>query len=138
MHSVQTTLTLKKSSDVAVPPGRVRRTDGGPAAPPPKRLRVHGGEQTVPGTPPAFLRKLKNAAVGTGCDIRLKVAVSGSPVPTLAWYRNNVCLAQESGEYGALWIRDCKAADAGVYTCIARNPIGESRSSAVLAVLEVE
>ncbi|XP_060683705.1 striated muscle preferentially expressed protein kinase-like [Hemiscyllium ocellatum] len=137
MHTVQTTLTLQKSSDVPVSPGRVRRTDGVPAPPPPKRQRGPGGERTVPGAP-AFLRKLKNAAVGAGCDIGLKVSVSGSPAPTLAWYRNNVCLARESGEYGALWIRDCKAADAGVYTCIARNPLGECRSSAVLAVLEVE
>ncbi|XP_059503638.1 striated muscle preferentially expressed protein kinase [Stegostoma tigrinum] len=150
MHTVQTTLTLKKGSRDAqlhpsLPPARARLAEGVSTVPP-KRPRVHGGDQTVPEVPlvvegaqaPAFLRKLKNAAIGTGCDIRLKVAVTGCPVPTLAWYKNNHCLAQESGEYGALWIRDCKPTDAGVYTCIARNCVGESQSSAVLAVLELE
>ncbi|XP_067890786.1 striated muscle preferentially expressed protein kinase [Heterodontus francisci] len=148
MHTAQTTLTLKKSGDELSrsslqPSGRVRLA-GVASAVPPKRARVHG-DQTVPELsvrehfqPPTFLRKLKNAAIGTGCDIRLKVAVTGSPVPTLAWFKNNRWLPQDSGEYGALWIRDCKPTDAGVYTCIARNLLGESRTSAVLAVLELE
>uniref|UniRef100_UPI00398E4D6C striated muscle-specific serine/threonine-protein kinase-like n=1 Tax=Pristiophorus japonicus TaxID=55135 RepID=UPI00398E4D6C len=146
MHTAQTTLTLKKSSDDLAGSslqfsGRLSLAGTLPAGPA-KRARVYGELAELPGhehfQPPAFLRKLKNAAIGTGCDIRLKVAVTGSPVPALAWFKNNRPLPQDPGEYGALWIRDCKPADAGVYTCIARNRLGDSRTSAVLAVLELD
>ncbi|XP_067843076.1 striated muscle preferentially expressed protein kinase isoform X2 [Heptranchias perlo] len=151
MHTAQTTLTLKKGSDEfsrssLQSSGRARLAGVAPASPtvPPKRARVHG-DQVVPelgsretSQPPAFLRKLKNAAIGSGCDIRLKVAVTGTPSPFLAWFKNNRPLVQERGEYGTLWIRDCKPTDAGVYTCMARNRLGEARTSAVLAVLEME
>ncbi|XP_078407443.1 striated muscle preferentially expressed protein kinase [Cetorhinus maximus] len=156
MHTARATLTLKKSSDdpSRSSPQASRRVGLAGLSPtvPPKRARVQGEQSEPeppardpsqppardPSQPPAFLRKLKNAAVGSGCDLRLKVAVTGSPVPTLAWFKNNRCLAQESGEYGALWIRDCKPADAGIYTCIARNHLGQSRTSALLAVLDLE
>ncbi|KAJ3591879.1 hypothetical protein NHX12_007010, partial [Muraenolepis orangiensis] len=88
-------------------------------------------------TPPVFLRKMRNAAVGTGCDIRLKVSVGGDPQPCLYWYHNDHLLNMENQEYGGLWIRDCKPSDAGLYTCIANNHLGEARSSAVLAVLDL-
>uniref|UniRef100_A0A8B9H5D2 Striated muscle enriched protein kinase b n=1 Tax=Astyanax mexicanus TaxID=7994 RepID=A0A8B9H5D2_ASTMX len=88
-------------------------------------------------TPPVFIRKMRNAAVGTGCDIRLKVAVAGDPQPSLYWYHNDDLLSMDNQEYGGLWIRDCKPADAGLYTCIATNHLGEARSSAVLAVLDL-
>uniref|UniRef100_A0A672RWY2 Striated muscle preferentially expressed protein kinase-like n=1 Tax=Sinocyclocheilus grahami TaxID=75366 RepID=A0A672RWY2_SINGR len=122
---------------------------GGMAPPSPriptKRAKV-SSDQVVPDpaasvyptpTPPVFIRKMRNAAVGTGCDIRLKVAVAGDPQPTLYWYHNDDLLNMDNQEYGGLWIRDCKPSDAGLYTCIATNHLGEVRSSAVLAVLDL-
>uniref|UniRef100_A0A8C1J588 Striated muscle enriched protein kinase b n=1 Tax=Cyprinus carpio TaxID=7962 RepID=A0A8C1J588_CYPCA len=122
---------------------------GGMAPPSPripsKRAKV-SSDQVVPDpsasvyptpTPPVFIRKMRNAAVGTGCDIRLKVAVAGDPQPTLFWYHNDDLLSMDNQEYGGLWIRDCKPSDAGLYTCIATNHLGEARSSAVLAVLDL-
>uniref|UniRef100_A0AAR2JQ44 non-specific serine/threonine protein kinase n=1 Tax=Pygocentrus nattereri TaxID=42514 RepID=A0AAR2JQ44_PYGNA len=88
-------------------------------------------------TPPVFIRKMRNAAVGTGCDIRLKVAVAGDPQPSLYWYHNDELLSMHNQEYGGLWIRDCKPTDAGLYTCIATSYLGEAKSSAVLAVLDL-
>uniref|UniRef100_A0A4W5PX15 Ig-like domain-containing protein n=1 Tax=Hucho hucho TaxID=62062 RepID=A0A4W5PX15_9TELE len=85
-------------------------------------------------TPPVFVRKLRKAAVGTGCDIRLRVSVGGQPAPSLCWYRNNDLLAPPGEkDVGGLWIRDCKASDAGLYTCVASNCLGEAQSSALLA-----
>ncbi|NXE89010.1 SPEG kinase, partial [Menura novaehollandiae] len=125
------------------------RADGEPrAAPPspgipPKRAKV----TAEPGPPeegsarlaaPCFVRKLKNAAIGTGCDIRLRVVVVGNPQPSLRWYRNEEQLAQGGEEYGTLWIRDSKKEDAGVYTCVAENEQGEAMTSAVLAIIDME
>eukprot|EP00066_Takifugu_rubripes_P021290 XP_011610556.1 PREDICTED: striated muscle preferentially expressed protein kinase [Takifugu rubripes] len=129
--------TLKKGADEAVaPPSPII---------PPKRSKAsqeqaawdpRGPGRPTP-TPPVFIRKMRNAAVGTGCDIRLKVTVAGDPQPSLYWYHNDDLIDMENQEYGGLWIRDCKPSDAGLYTCIANNHLGEARSSAVLAVLDL-
>uniref|UniRef100_A0A3P8NNC0 non-specific serine/threonine protein kinase n=1 Tax=Astatotilapia calliptera TaxID=8154 RepID=A0A3P8NNC0_ASTCA len=137
MRKAEVQMTLKKGADEA----------GAPPSPiiPPKRSKA-SPDQVVPEpqgpgyhtpTPPVFTRKMRNAAVGTGCDIRLKVTVAGDPQPSLYWYHNDELLNMENQEYGGLWIRDCKPSDAGLYTCIANNHLGEARSSAVLAVLDL-
>lgn len=87
---------------------------------------------------PVFIRKLRKAAVGTGCDIRLRVSVSGHPKPSLTWYHNETLLpTSEVQDPGGLWIRDCHTTDAGLYTCVATNELGETSCSAVLAVMDL-
>uniref|UniRef100_A0A087YE36 non-specific serine/threonine protein kinase n=1 Tax=Poecilia formosa TaxID=48698 RepID=A0A087YE36_POEFO len=137
MRKADVAMTLKKGADEAAAPHS-------PIIPP-KRSKT-ALEQVVPEprgpghpdpSPPVFIRKMRNAAVGTGCDIRLKVTVVGDPQPSLYWYHNDELLNMENQEYGGLWIRDCKPSDAGLYTCIANNHLGEARTSAVLAVLDL-
>lgn len=138
MRKAEVQVSLKKGpGDEAAPPSPVI---------PPKRSKASleqvspeaAGQRGRPTpTPPIFTRKMRNAAVGTGCDIRLKVTVAGDPQPSLYWYHNDELLDMENQEYGGLWIRDCKPSDAGLYTCIANNHLGEVRSSAVLAVLDL-
>uniref|UniRef100_A0A8C6SH91 Ig-like domain-containing protein n=1 Tax=Neogobius melanostomus TaxID=47308 RepID=A0A8C6SH91_9GOBI len=127
MRKSEVQMTLKKGADeAAAPPSPLM---------PPKRAKA-SSDQVVPGggSPSPGMR---NAAVGTGCDIRLKVSVTGDPQPSLYWYHNEELLNMDNQEYGGLWIRDCKPSDAGLYTCIANNHQGETRSSAVLAVLDL-
>lgn len=127
-------------------PGRpMGRAGAAPPSPgiPPKRAKVTAEQGAAEGGParlaaPAFVRKLKNAAIGTGCDIRLRVVAVGNPRPSLRWYRNEEQLAPHEEEYGTLWIRDSKKEDAGVYTCIAENERGEAMTSAVLAIIDME
>ncbi|XP_031707548.1 striated muscle preferentially expressed protein kinase-like isoform X2 [Anarrhichthys ocellatus] len=89
-------------------------------------------------TPPVFIRKLRKAAVGTSCDIRLRVSVAGSPKPLLTWYHNDEPLPpSEAQDSGGLWIRDCRMSDAGLYTCVATNDLGEASCSAVLAIMDL-
>ncbi|XP_039612308.1 striated muscle preferentially expressed protein kinase isoform X1 [Polypterus senegalus] len=144
MRKAQVQMTLKKSGEES----GWCRTAMAPPSPliPSKRAKVFpdqvvpemGGRRERPyQTAPVFIRKMKNAAVGTGCDIRLKVGVAGDPQPTLTWYRNESRIPTENQEYGGLWIKDCKLSDAGLYTCIATNPLGEARTSAVLAVMDL-
>ncbi|XP_062236911.1 striated muscle preferentially expressed protein kinase-like isoform X3 [Platichthys flesus] len=94
-------------------------------------------EATTP-APPVFKRKLRKAAVGTGCDIRLRVSVAGFPKPSLSWYHNEEVLPpSEAQDSGGLWIRDCRTSDAGVYTCVATNELGEASCSTVLAIMDL-
>ena len=89
-------------------------------------------------TAPFFIRKLRKAAVGTSCDIRLRVSVGGFPKATLTWYHNNEPLPpSEAQDAGGLWIRDCRVSDAGLYTCMATNELGEASCSAVLAIMDL-
>ncbi|MFT7807944.1 striated muscle preferentially expressed protein kinase isoform X2 [Arapaima gigas] len=107
---------------------------------PSKRAKVNPDEAALlypSPTAPLFIRKMRNAAVSVGCDICLKVAVAGHPQPSLYWYHDDILLDTAGQEYGGLWIRDCRPSDAGLYTCIANNHLGEVRSSAVLAVLDL-
>uniref|UniRef100_A0A3Q1CVW1 Striated muscle enriched protein kinase b n=1 Tax=Amphiprion ocellaris TaxID=80972 RepID=A0A3Q1CVW1_AMPOC len=112
---------------------------------PPKRAKIPSDQivsdnvdKTQEPTAPVFIRKLRKAAVGTGCDIRLRVSVSGYPKPSLAWYHNDELLPPSEGQdSGGLWIRDCRTSDAGLYTCVATNELGEADCSAVLAVMDL-
>ncbi|KAG7501686.1 Pkinase multi-domain [Solea senegalensis] len=89
-------------------------------------------------TLPVFNRKLRKAAVGTGCDIRLRVSVAGFPKPTLTWYHNDEPIPPSAAQdSGGLWIRDCRTSDAGLYTCVATNELGEATCSAVLAIMDL-
>ncbi|KAM8855604.1 striated muscle preferentially expressed protein kinase isoform 2-T2 [Spinachia spinachia] len=126
MRKAEVQMTLKKGAGEAAP-----------ARSPTKVVSEPPGPGYATPTAPVFARKMRNAAVGTGCDIRLKVTVAGDPQPSLYWYHNDELLNMDNQEYGGLWIRDCKPSDAGLYTCIANNHVGEARSSAVLAVLDL-
>ncbi|XP_074047393.1 striated muscle preferentially expressed protein kinase isoform X2 [Macrotis lagotis] len=109
---------------------------------PPKRAKVGAGagtgaRRTKVGAP-VFLRQLKNTAVFSGRDVRLQVVVSGIPQPVLSWFRDGDPLPDPSPDPSCLWLRGCRAQDAGAYTCTARNEQGEASSTGVLTVLEVE
>lgn len=137
MKKAEVQLSLKKGADEAgASPSPIIPQKRSKSSPEQTGMEPRGPAHPTP-TPPAFARKMRNAAVGTGCDIRLKVTVSGDPQPCLYWYHNDDLLNMENQEYGGLWIRDCKPSDAGLYTCIANNHLGEVRSSAVLAVLDL-
>ncbi|XP_074857712.1 LOW QUALITY PROTEIN: striated muscle preferentially expressed protein kinase [Carettochelys insculpta] len=143
MHRAQAQRALSGPGEEA---GGAARALGRPgAAPPspgipPKRAKVTAvpGAGAVRPAAPVFARKLKNAAIGTGCDIRLRVVVLGSPPPRLRWYKNEAPIPTAGEEYGTLRIRDSKPEHAGVYTCVARNEQGEAVTSAVLAIIDME
>ncbi|XP_006867904.1 PREDICTED: striated muscle preferentially expressed protein kinase [Chrysochloris asiatica] len=106
---------------------------------PPKRVKVgaSGGAPAVAPGAPVFLRPLKNVAVLSGSDVRLRVVVSGTPQPSLSWFRDGQLLPPPAPEPGCLWLRSCGPRDAGVYSCRAQNARGEASCEAVVTVLEV-
>ncbi|XP_063789922.1 striated muscle preferentially expressed protein kinase [Pseudophryne corroboree] len=145
MRRAQIRMNLNKSDqEASVTHAPSPRTFGKAAAEPPSPNLTHKHPKMMPeqessqSCPPQFVRKLKNAAIGTGCDIRLKVAVLGNPVPSLRWYKNQEPLHPGTEENGTLCIRDSKMEDAGIYTCVAQNALGEATTSAVLAIIDLE
>ncbi|XP_030435851.1 striated muscle preferentially expressed protein kinase isoform X1 [Gopherus evgoodei] len=143
MHRAQAQSKLSTAGEEAGGLARTLERPGvAPPSPgiPPKRAKVTTVPEAGAARPaaPVFVRKLKNAAIGTGCDIRLRVAVVGSPPPRLRWYKNKAQIPPRGEEYGTLWIRDSKLEDAGVYTCVAQNEQGEAMTSAVLAIIDME
>ncbi|CAM2100745.1 unnamed protein product [Caretta caretta] len=142
MHRAQAQSKLSQSGEEAGGARTLGRPGAAPPSPgiPPKRAKVTAGPEAgaARAAAPVFVRKLKNAAIGTGCDIRLRVAVVGSPQPRLRWYKNEAQIPPRGEEYGTLWIRDSKLEDAGIYTCVAQNEQGEAMTSAVLAILDME
>nr|XP_054113944.1 striated muscle preferentially expressed protein kinase isoform X14 [Callithrix jacchus] len=121
-----------------------RGEDAGMRAPPspgvpPKRAKVGagGGAPAAVAGAPVFLRTLKNAAVCAGSDVRLRVVVSGTPQPSLSWFRDGQLLPVPTPEPSCLWLRRCGVQDAGVYSCAAQNERGQASCEAVLTVLEV-
>ncbi|XP_043965418.1 striated muscle preferentially expressed protein kinase-like isoform X2 [Gambusia affinis] len=120
-----------QSSPCSTIPSKKAKTKGA------QNLQNHEGESQETSAP-VFIRKLRKAAVGTGCDIRLRVSVSGHPKPSLTWYHNDELISPaEAHDSGGLWIRDCRTNDAGLYTCVASNDLGEASCSAVLAVMDL-
>uniref|UniRef100_A0AAY4B2N7 Striated muscle preferentially expressed protein kinase n=1 Tax=Denticeps clupeoides TaxID=299321 RepID=A0AAY4B2N7_9TELE len=100
-------------------------------------MSSHSMKKPVTPTPPVFLRKLRKAAVATGCDVRLRVSVAGHPTPRQLWYHDSRLIASDGQDQGGLWIRDCHPRDGGLYTCVAVNHLGEVSCSTVLAVLDL-
>ncbi|KAK2917475.1 hypothetical protein Q8A73_004221 [Channa argus] len=118
------------SASLEIPSKRAKVTKG--------HVVPENGAATQEPTPPVFIRKLRKAAVGTGCDIRLRVSVAGFPKPSLTWYHNDVFIPRsEAQDSGGLWIRDCHTIDAGLYTCVATNELGAASCSAVLAIMDL-
>lgn len=103
---------------------------------PPKRAKVGAGGGAAAGAP-VFLRPLKDAAVFVGGDVRLRVVVSGTPQPSLSWFRDGHLLPPPAPEPSCLWLRNCGAQDAGKYSCRAQNERGQACCEALVTVLEV-
>lgn len=142
MQRFQGQNNLTRATETAAGTGRgLGRAPPSPAIPP-KRAKVtaeHGDPAA-----PVFLQKLKDVAVSIGHDIQLRVVVTGSPRPHLRWYKEKELIApikeKDEGEeeYGSFWICNCKEADAGAYSCMAKNEHGEAVTSATVTITDME
>nr|XP_029725941.1 muscle M-line assembly protein unc-89-like isoform X7 [Aedes albopictus] len=98
--------------------------------------------------PPVFGRRLQAQSVHRGERIILDAEVSGTPEPTVAWFKDNrpVQEALRPGSYTLQQVGPtCKLifeqidlADGGKYMIVARNTGGEAQSIADIAVMEAE
>ncbi|KAL2081285.1 hypothetical protein ACEWY4_023138 [Coilia grayii] len=100
---------------------------------------VPGAQEAV--VPPTLLAGLKNVTVTEGESVTLECQISGTPAPTIMWFREDYKIEStidfqityESG-YARLVIREAFAEDSGRFTCTATSPAGTISTSCYLLV----
>ncbi|CAG0878668.1 unnamed protein product [Darwinula stevensoni] len=89
----------------------------------------------------ATLTPLKNVTVKEGQAAQFKTEVSGSPFPTIQWFREGALIPQskdfqmlQEGNHAILLIKVTYPEDSGRFTCRATNSAGQAETSAILTV----
>ncbi|KFB35631.1 titin [Anopheles sinensis] len=98
--------------------------------------------------PPVFGRRLQAQTVRGGDRVVLDVEVTGTPEPSVAWFRDDRPVQETLvlGSYALQQVGSChklifeqiRPADSGKYMVLAKNAGGEAQSIADIAVLECE
>ncbi|KAK6034156.1 immunoglobulin I-set domain protein [Cooperia oncophora] len=101
---------------------------------------VHVAKESIG---PQFTETLKPLEVKETETLNLSVTVTGSPSPTVKWFKDDVpiqidnvhVLSQDEGHgHFTLTIRDARVSDVGSYSCKATNEAGEARTEATVHV----
>lgn len=109
------------------------------------RLLVVEAEPQSILVPPKFIKPLQNYNLSQGASLLLECLVSGNPLPTVAWYKNDRCI-DNSAQYeitynngeAILRLDNVSADDQAVYTCRAKNILDAVQSAAVVNVDDLQ
>lgn len=92
-------------------------------------------------TPPSFLRLLQNAYTNEKSSFEFNCLVTGNPLPTVQWFRNDICIDNDmnynityNNGNAILHMPSVRVDDQGVFTVKASNQIGHNECSAILSV----
>lgn len=91
--------------------------------------------------PPSFLKFLENGLAKEGGSFEFHCTVTGNPLPTVQWYKNDscidnlkdYCISYNNGE-AVLRFEEVFLDDQAVFTCKATNMVGSVQCSAGLSV----
>ncbi|XP_061739556.1 hemicentin-1 [Nerophis ophidion] len=89
--------------------------------------------------PPSILGVEEEVVVMENNQAQLGCVAKGVPQPTLSWEKDGVPLGDGTGEYtilpsGELVIDTAQPGDAGSYTCVATNEVGQDSQTVTLSV----
>lgn len=91
--------------------------------------------------PPSFLRLLQNAYTNEKSSFEFNCLVTGNPLPTVQWFRNDTCVDNDinynityNNGNAILRIPFVRVEDQGVFTVKASNQVGHNECSAILSV----
>ena len=91
----------------------------------------------VQNTRPVIEKGPQTTFVGIYSSVNLSCIVSGSPQPSIQWYKDNAPL--QGQVYLAFYIQSVELSDRGVYHCVAMNSEGTVESSrAVINILGIQ
>ena len=89
---------------------------------------------------PTIATQPASRTVAAGSSVTFSVTASGSPAPTLQWYRNGIALFNLGNVSGAssatLTVTSVSSADVGTYTAVATNSAGAATSQGATLALE--
>ncbi|CAJ0583049.1 unnamed protein product, partial [Mesorhabditis spiculigera] len=88
--------------------------------------------------PPHFIHQPKDTDLLTGQSVTLTCSAEGPPVPDISWKHNGLPLdvPKAASGYSQLTVVMHDKSNAGNYTCVAQNSVGESLSTAVIDYAE--
>ena len=81
----------------------------------------------VAASTPVILTQPQSQAVSVGANVQFSVTASGSPEPTLQWFRNGSAISGATGS--TLTLAGVLSSDAGDYTVTASNDLGSVTSN---------
>lgn len=91
--------------------------------------------------PPTFVRVLQNAYANERASFEFNCLVSGNPLPTVQWFRNDNCVDNNTNYnitynngLASLQIASVKVEDQGIFTVKASNEVGHNECSAIFSV----
>lgn len=92
-------------------------------------------------TSPIFTKLLENSVAREGTAFEFRCFVTGNPLPTVQWFKNDVCIDHlkdflitfNNGE-AVLRFEEVFLEDQAMFTCKATNPYGTEQCSAALCV----
>lgn len=101
-------------------------------------------DDSVPEEIPKFLNGLRNACTDEGQPISLSAPFISNPMPEIIWSKDDQpvnpserVLMTCDGKNVGLIINPAEVTDAGEYTCLLANPLGEDQSKCTVAVRKV-
>ncbi|KAL9952581.1 hypothetical protein ACROYT_G039851 [Oculina patagonica] len=115
-------------------------TQGIQGAPGPKGDQGPQGPKGDPGksiSAPSIVAPPKSMVVNETGTASFQCEAEGNPEPKVTWLKQNSSLVADKRvvpSRGGLMITDVTSQDEGMYTCVARNILGEMTSSATLSV----
>ncbi|XP_044588390.1 uncharacterized protein LOC123267682 isoform X4 [Cotesia glomerata] len=93
-------------------------------------------------SPPTFIKELLGSVAKKGSPHFLSCRVTGNPLPTVQWFKDNTNIEDSSPDYAITYNNgeallkfiEVLPDDSGVYTCKATNKLGQASTSANLLV----
>lgn len=92
--------------------------------------------------PPQVIREPQDTTPSSGETVELTCIINGDPTPKITWIRNTEQITATSRIHvlpnGSLRIEQVRSEDNGIYECIGRNEVGESRTRPVRVIVNNE
>nr|XP_024214409.1 hemicentin-1-like isoform X2 [Halyomorpha halys] len=89
---------------------------------------------SVTGVYPKIIEAPADTAIEIGENGRLSCVALGTPKPKIIWKKKTELLNKDHWEENIFEIKNASLSDAGVYTCVAENILGQTKSEAVVSI----